>query len=59
MFSRTLRLFLISVVAALLLNEVVIRLFVPVRNVGPSFNEYDHEFIAPRVLDMPTRLGIP
>jgi lysophospholipase L1-like esterase len=41
MFPRTLRVFVVGVVAALALDEIVVRLFVPVRNVGPSFSEYD------------------
>lgn len=38
---RTLKLFLFGVVAALVINELTVRLFIPVRNVGPSFTEYD------------------
>lgn len=39
--SRTLRLFLLAVLAGFALNEIIVRLFVPVRNIGPSFSEYD------------------
>lgn len=38
---KTLLLTLASVLFALLLAEFIIRLFAPVRNVGPSFSEYD------------------
>lgn len=41
MVPRTLKLFLVGVAAALVIDEVIVRLFVPVRNVGPSFTEYD------------------
>jgi lysophospholipase L1-like esterase len=41
MVRRTFKLFLLGVAAALVIDEVIIRLFVPVRNVGPSFTEYD------------------
>ncbi|HXG01179.1 MAG TPA: GDSL-type esterase/lipase family protein [Bacteroidota bacterium] len=39
--SRTLRLFLLAVLAGFALNEIIVRLFFPVRNIGPSFSEYD------------------
>jgi len=41
MVPRTLKLFTVSVAAALAMDEMVVRLFIPVRNVGPSFTEYD------------------
>jgi hypothetical protein len=39
--SKTFALFFTSLLITLLLLELIIRLFVPVRNVGPSFTEYD------------------
>jgi hypothetical protein len=39
--SKTLVLFLSSLLVTLLVLELIIRLFIPVRNVGPSFTEYD------------------
>ncbi len=39
--KRTLPLFLISAVIAVLGCELIVRVFVPVRNVGPTFSEYD------------------
>jgi len=41
MIWKTARLALVSMCAALLLNEMIVRLFVSVRNVGPSFTVYD------------------
>lgn len=39
--SKTFALLLGSTLFALLLAEVIVRIFIPVRNVGPSFTEYD------------------
>lgn len=38
---KTARLALVGMGAALLLSEVIVRLFIPVRNVGPSFTVFD------------------
>lgn len=38
---RTAGLFLISAVIAVLLGELIVRAAIPVRNVGPTFSEYD------------------
>lgn len=38
---RTSALFLISAIIAVLICEVIVRVFIPVRNVGPTFSEYD------------------
>ena len=37
----TIALFVMATVAALIFGEVVVRIAVPVRNVGPTFSEYD------------------
>lgn len=39
--SKTATLFAVSIILSLILGEVVVRLFIPVRNIGPSFSEYD------------------
>ncbi len=41
---RTVRLFVASVIFSLLLGELMVRVFIPVRNVGPTFSEYDPEY---------------
>ncbi|MBX2992376.1 MAG: SGNH/GDSL hydrolase family protein [Bacteroidetes bacterium] len=41
---RTVRLFAASVVFSLMLGELMVRWFIPVRNVGPTFSEYDAEY---------------
>ncbi len=40
-FLKNLGVLVISTVAALTVGELTVRLFVPVRNVGPTFSEYD------------------
>lgn len=39
--SKTIILFIVSITLSLVVGEIVVRNFVTVRNVGPSFSEYD------------------